>query len=343
MQFRPPIQFVTLILALWIGFRWIVWAPAPLPSPQLHPGVKLASAEPKASSGISGSDPGLLELRTGRIAHGHPLAPPYSTTADGAVLNANRAMEIAVPARQESHSVPDRQAVLPLPNGPIASLRRDTSRARNLSVAIWAQWRADIGIEPLANAGELGGSQAGVRISYPIVEAGPAQISLAARLSSPIDGQDGAEAALGIAVQPLDSAPIAIMIDRRIALAREGRNAWSIGVAGGVYRKPVGLGFELDGYAQTGIVGANSRDLFVDGSAAISRPIEIGNRVNLSLGAGVWGGAQPGITRLDIGPEMGLRFSNGDMGVRLAVGWRQRITGTAEPGSGPALTLGVDF
>ncbi len=215
--------------------------------------------------------------------------------------------------------------------------------SRNLSIALWAQWRTDVGIEPLANAGQLGGSQAGARLAYSIWEAGPADIAIAARLTRPIERSDGSEAAIGIAVQPLRSVPVTVSLDRRIAIEAGARNAWSIGVAGGVYRKAITAGLELDGYAQAGIVGARSHDLYVDGSASLSHPIAISDRAILSLGVGAWGGAQPGVARLDIGPEAGLRLPFGDFGIRLAVGWRQRIAGTAKPGSGPTVTLGADF
>ena len=343
MRFRPPLRFVVVVLALWIGFRWLAWTPSPLPSSDAQLPVQLASAQPIAHPPVSETDPALLVMETSRTIHVQSLDPPLLATASAQTLNTSRAIQSMISAHHEADSRPGQQTTFNLPALPIASLHTDTHRARNLSIAIWAQWRTDVGLEPLAQAGELGGSQAGVRISYPIVEAGPAQISLAARLSSPIERINGAEAALGIAVRPMESVPLSIMLDRRIALTRGGRDAWSLGGAGGVYRKRIGLGLELDGYAQTGIVGANSRDLFVDGSAAISRRVPLDNRIDLSLGAGAWGGAQPGVARLDIGPEVGLRFSIGDMGMRLAVGWRQRIAGSAEPGSGPALTLGADF
>ncbi|QLC22830.1 hypothetical protein HFP51_11945 [Parasphingopyxis sp. CP4] len=226
-----------------------------------------------------------------------------------------------------------RSAVMPIAPAP-------SNRA---SLAIWAQWRAGIGTESLANAGELGGSQAGARLSYPIWHRGSAEVAIAARLSRPIERADGAEAAIGLAVQPSRSVPVTVSFDRRIAIEPGGRNAWSIGVAGGVYRKRVTAGLELDGYGQVGIVGAESRDLFIDGSASLSQSIAIGDRAAVSLGIGVWGGAQPGAARLDIGPEAGLRLSVDDIGVRLALGWRQRVAGMAAPGSGPAVTLGADF
>ena len=78
------------------------------------------------------------------------------------------------------------------------------------------------------------------------------------------------------------------------------------------------------------------RDLFADGGMTLTRPL-FGR---FSAGLGVWGGAQPGLYRVDAGPRLSMRVRNG-MSVHLD--WRQRMAGNAAPGSGPALTLGADF
>jgi hypothetical protein len=59
-----------------------------------------------------------------------------------------------------------------------------------------------------------------------------------------------------------------------------------------------------------------------------------------STGFGVWGGVQPGLYRVDVGPRLSMRV-RGNMRVHLD--WRQRLAGKAEPGSGPAVTLAADF
>ena len=55
-----------------------------------------------------------------------------------------------------------------------------------------------------------------------------------------------------------------------------------------------------------------------------------------SAGFGVWGGAQPGLYRVDAGPRVTMRVRDN---VRVHLDWRQRLAGNARPGSGPALTL----
>ena len=61
---------------------------------------------------------------------------------------------------------------------------------------------------------------------------------------------------------------------------------------------------------------------------------------NFSFGLGVWGGAQPGLSRLDAGPRVTMQMRKN---VKVHADWRQKLAGNARPGSGPALTLSGDF
>ena len=96
-----------------------------------------------------------------------------------------------------------------------------------------------------------------------------------------------------------------------------------------------GLG-NLDLYAQGGVVGLKSRDLFFDGAATFTRPVW----KNWSAGVGVWGGMQPGLYRVDAGPRISMELRRG---IRLHADYRQRLAGEAAPASGPALTIAGDF
>jgi hypothetical protein len=84
------------------------------------------------------------------------------------------------------------------------------------------------------------------------------------------------------------------------------------------------------------VVGAKSRDLFVDGGLTVTRPLFR----QFSGGIGVWGGAQPGVNRLDAGPRLTMRVRKN---MKVHFDWRQKLAGNARPGSGPALTLAGDF
>ena len=79
-----------------------------------------------------------------------------------------------------------------------------------------------------------------------------------------------------------------------------------------------------------------SRDLFADGALTFTKPV-FGR---YSAGFGIWGGIQPGLSRVDVGPRVSMRIRNN---MRVHLDWRQRVAGNAEPGSGPALTLAADF
>lgn len=191
----------------------------------------------------------------------------------------------------------------------------------------------------LATGGQLGGAQAGARVTWRIDDA--RRLAVFGRVSGPLR-QRGFEAAAGIEWRPLGELPVRLAVERRIALERGGRDAFAAYAFGGVDAIRLG-GLRLDAYGQAGAVGARSRDLFADGSVRIGRELALSGRTGVTLGAGAWGAAQPGVARLDVGPQAVVRFPAGDLGLALAIDWRLRVAGQARPGSGPTVTLGVDF
>lgn len=204
-----------------------------------------------------------------------------------------------------------------------------------MQLSTWALLRGQPGTGSLASGGTLGGSQAGARLTY----AFDPRIAASIRTSTPIGGSSrGGEVAGGVRLTPFPSIPVSITAERRQAIGRfsTGRSDFALFAEGGVYQQPLGWNLLLDGYAQAGVVGIRSRDLFADGGLAVSRPVW----GRLSAGMGVWGGYQPGLYRVDAGPRLSMRVRSN---VSLHLDWRQRLAGTAEPGSGPALTLGANF
>jgi len=200
-------------------------------------------------------------------------------------------------------------------------------------VSSWALLRGPSYPNSLASGGTLGGSQAGARVLYAFNRS----LSASIRTSSPLGGSRGAEIAAGIRWVPLRSIPIAITAERRQSISRfGGRSDFALFMEGGLYRRPMPLNFRLDGYFQAGVVGISRRDLFVDGQVALSRPVW----GRFSAGLGVWGGAQPGLYRLDAGPRISMRVRDN---IYAHLDWRQRLAGSAQPTSGPALTLAPDF
>ena len=211
------------------------------------------------------------------------------------------------------------------------------ARLDRIQLTMWAMLRGRQGgigaPNSLASGGTLGGSQAGARLFYNISP------SLAVVLRSSSDvGRRGGEVAAGIRYQPIRSVPVWVTAERRQALGRYGggRNDFALFAEGGVYDRPGPWGFMIDGYAQAGIVGVNSRDLFADGGFTLTRPVYD----RFSAGFGVWGGVQPGVYRVDAGPRLTMRVRRN---VKVHIDWRQRLSGNALPGSGPAVTLAGDF
>jgi len=207
-------------------------------------------------------------------------------------------------------------------------------RLDRLQLSAWALLRGRPGTGALASGGTLGGSQAGARLTYALDR----RIAASLRSSSPVGGTAGGEVAAGIRLTPFPSIPVSLTAERRQSIGRygTGRNAFALFVEGGVYQQPLGWNLLLDGYAQAGVVGARSRDLFADGGISVMRPL-FGR---FAVGAGAWGGYQPGLYRVDAGPRLSMRLRRN---IRVDLDWRQRLAGTAEPASGPAVTLAADF
>ena len=179
----------------------------------------------------------------------------------------------------------------------------------------------------------------GGRISYRLNDDPARALSLAARAYAPISRRQASEAALGIEWKPVAFVPLRLLAERRQATGSEGRSAFALMAYGGVSDVRVAGPITIDAYGQAGVVGARSRDLFADGSIALSVPV--GERVR--VGAAAWGAAQPDVSRLDLGPQLSVRLPEAGANVRLSAEWRFRVAGDAAPRSGPALTLATDF
>jgi hypothetical protein len=238
-------------------------------------------------------------------------------------------------SRLASASMPPRTTVSePPPTLPVAPFR---PRLDRLQLASWALLRSQqtgiAGSRSLASGGQLGASQAGVRVLYNFNRL----LALSARMSSEV-GRRGGEVAAGIRVQPLVGLPVWLTAERRQRIGRfgGGRSDFALFAETGVYDRPLPWGLRLDSYLQGGVVGVKSRDLFIDGALTVTRPVYR----KFSAGFGIWGGAQPGLSRLDAGPRLTVRVRGN---LKVHADWRQKVAGNARPGSGPALTLAGDF
>jgi hypothetical protein len=264
--------------------------------------------------------------RRGRLTHipPEPAAVFYAPIPQLDDWPLSRMASASMPARRSSTTVPQQSL-------PQAALK---ARLDRLQLSAWALLRGRPGPASLATGGTLGGSQAGARLTYYVTPL----LAASLRSSTPVGGARGGEIAAGVRVTPFRSIPISLTAERRQAIGRTGggRSAFAMFIEGGVYQRPMPWGFELDAYAQAGVVGARRRDLFADGGLTMTKPL-FGR---YSAGLGMWGGVQPGIYRVDVGPRVSMRVRNN---MRVHLDWRQRLAGNAEPGSGPAVTLAADF
>ena len=338
-----PLRFLALLLGGWVAVRAAMLLPDWVSVTELP---DEAAAEAPLRLAASGKEPPAslfaapVPMLRGSMLPGASVAPrpipravasvatnwrPASWPTVGIDLSGPSPVTLPVGSTSPSIGAP---AHSPLAHSPARAV------PSRWSVSAWALVRSGDGGQ-LAPGGTLGASQAGARITYRLSR----RMGLSGRLYAPLGEPSGAEAALGIEWQPLRTLPVRLLAERRQAIGRDGRSAFALLAHGGIADDRFIGPVTLDAYAQAGIVGTRSREAFVDGAARLGVPIAR----DLSIGVGAWGAAQPGASRLDVGPQMSYRLPAFGETVRLAADWRVRIAGDARPVSGPALTLSTDF
>lgn len=221
-------------------------------------------------------------------------------------------------------------APVPLPASAAPQTRFEPTPSR-WSASAWLSARQGSGLST-APGGQLGGSQAGFRVSYLIDP--QRRIALFGRVVTPLSGP-GREATVGLEWQPT-RAPVRIVAEQRFGAGKGGQG---LGLVAGTDSRIPG-GFRLETYGQAGVIRRDRAEPYADGAARATHRIP---GTPFALGAGAWGAAQRDAQRLDIGPSATLTVPVGGQRVRVALDWRQRVAGEARPGSGLALTLGSDF
>lgn len=165
------------------------------------------------------------------------------------------------------------------------------------------------------------------------------------------------EIAAGVSARPIGSIPVRLFGEARVtrnpAITDEGITART-SVRPAAYAvtelppQKLPMGFALEAYGAGGYVAGNASTYFLDGQAAVTRPVtQIGlpgsNSAKVSLGAGVWGGAQKGVSRVDIGPTLRFDVNIGEIPARVSVDYREQVAGDADPESGVAATVSTRF
>ena len=245
--------------------------------------------------------------------------------------------------------VPQRRAVA-APFYPMG--REPVQRLNRWSADGWLMLRGGkgAGLAGAAAPTSYGASQAGTVLRYRLAPSSGHRPAAYLRATTALNGIDDRQLALGLSARPLAGLPVSVAAELRAT--DQGRAARLRPAVFAVTElPPVTLpgGIRAEAYGQAGYVGGRQATGFVDGQLRADRRISgialaRSGEADLRAGAGIWGGAQKGARRLDVGPTATLGLGlGGSAAARVAVDWRFRVAGNAAPSSGPAITLSAGF
>lgn len=369
-----PLVALVLVAVIWVSFRASSWAfelapegaetgdfePAPmaLAAPSSQP-VRRAEAvvtEPaEAEQAIAGKAVMRLDMpRSGRmapkaLARARKAAPVRTFAANPVSQQAAgqtpvRAVRVALPPAQTA-------ALAQQVTGASAAAAPAPYRARSEAATVdrwsadaWVFWRRGSDAPVTPGSQGYGRSQAGAVIRLAMVPASVLRPQAHLRASAALEGPREREVAAGISARPVPPLPARVAAEARVTetdFGTEVRPAVYAVTQIPPFDLPAGLTGET--YVQGGYVGGTYDTAFIDGQLGIVREFSQSHTSRFRLGAGIWGGAQRGASRLDIGPSAQFAFRIGGANARLSADYRFRIAGDARPASGPALTLSAGF
>lgn len=190
-----------------------------------------------------------------------------------------------------------------------------------------------------------GASQAGSVLRYQLAMENPRQPTAYLRTTSTLGGVSETSVALGVSARPLPHIPIIAAAEGRMTQQGASRRIQPA-IMAVTTMPPVSLSGNLQAevYGQAGYVAGRYATPFADGQLRVDRPLLDVGRMKVRVGAGAWGGVQKGASRLDAGPgaTVSMPLSSKVFG-RVALDWRIRAAGNAEPDSGPAVTMAAGF
>ncbi len=212
-------------------------------------------------------------------------------------------------------------------------------------VYAYSFWRRGSSPAGTLGNGQYGGSQSAMIAAIPVLRfsGNPnlSRLSMAGRVSVAHGSVREKELAAGVRWRPVARIPVQVIAERRF---RENRpDAFAALVAGGQSGVKLPLGFRLDGYGQAGFVSGQGGGPFADVAAQAHRSIAQSQRASFAIGAGIWGGGQDNVMRMDIGPNIRANISAGSAVFQFDASWRVRVAGHAQPRNGPAVTLSTSF
>ena len=195
------------------------------------------------------------------------------------------------------------------------------------------------------NAASYGRSQAGAVMRYQLAPSSGFEPSAYVRATGALGSVSEQDLAAGLSVKPVASLPLSLHGEARLSRFADGSTEVrpAAFITAGMERSDLPLGLAARGYGQAGYVGGKFATPFADGMLVVDRQVARFDLGNLRAGAGVWGGAQKGARRLDLGPSANISVRIGEVPARVSFDYRFRVAGDAQPGSGAALTVSTGF
>lgn len=292
MSVGRPLRFLAVALGGWVMIRVAVLLPeiASLPASEVFPRVIAVLVPQVAATGLgrqrlvpatpnapdAAPQPRHPEER--RLHDPPPIWPPPS---------------LAPVARDQPPARPPQSDRMPSPVAPPVVVSGTT----RLTGSAWLLARG--GAAGTVSGGQLGASQAGLRLVYAVGER--RRFALVARLATPLEGA-GREAALGVEWQPT-TLPIRLVAEHRFALDT-GRGGPTLGVIAGYGPADITPGLRLEAYGQAGAIVRGGVEGFVDASARVTHPLARIADARIDIGVGAWGSAQRAAERFDLGPSL---------------------------------------
>lgn len=367
-----PIAVFLALLFCWVGLRAAIWE-SPFPDPVPATVVAVVADGVLAPGTIS--DPALLMVPSESavalsiaarrlVSHSQTALnrpPPRPLLAAIALKPSRPAMAASTPfgltAAMGQMPVPQIVAEEMSPTSkppqpaPLKLAKGAASQVKRWSVDGWVFLRPNttgVSITSGSQIPSYGASQAGAVLRYRLSPGSKARPTAYARGTTAFGAGDN-ELALGLAARLVPALPIAAHVEAR--LTRNSTNPEVRPAAFLVTELPplaLPLGVRAEAYLAAGYVGGDFATPFADGQARIDREVARLDLVppalsSLRTGLGVWGGAQEGAARLDVGPSASLNVEVATVPARLSLDYRLRVAGNAEPGSGVALTLSTGF
>ena len=325
-------------------------SPAPVtaePGSESVPGRRTLSypqrVDLRAASTSDASQAGVAYPR--RVALEAPTsveAEPVRAVSAPTYAAAHGAIFLSVLSRVPNAALPARLASSTVQPGDVAVPRRSI---RRWSIDAWAfvrqdSSRAGFGLRP----GTLGASQVGYVARYSPAPESKFKPAIYSRLTKALIDSGETDTALGVQLRPVPALPVNFHGEVR-ATAVQGRSFVrpAVFATGGFYDVPLGFGLTSRGYVQGGYVGGEFATGFIDGHVLAERRLLDRYGFDMRIGGGAWGGAQQGVSRLDVGPVASYTFTIADKPVRLQADYRFRVAGNAEPADGASITLSTSF